>query len=77
MKLYSSALCFGLLVVMYCQDRDRAPVVISDYCRNTSYAVAKIVALGQAERKALPTGQKRANLSILKKYRKDCAAKAR
>lgn len=36
MKLYSSTICFGLLIVFFCQDQK--PVVISEYC-----SVAKII----------------------------------
>lgn len=72
MKLYSSALCFGLLVVMYCQDKGEAPKVISDYCRGTAYAVAKIQSIPAATLKTLPRAQLQANASIVAKYRKNC-----
>lgn len=75
MKLYSSALCFGLLVVMYCQDQGKAPVVISDFCRQSAYAVSKIESLTRPEVKALPLAQRRANLSIVLKHEKDCRRK--
>jgi len=75
MKLYSSALCFGLLVVMVCQDRYRAPLVVSDFCRQTAYAVAKIESLSREQVKALPAQQRRANLSLVLKHQKSCRGK--
>ena len=72
MKLYSSALCFGLLI-MYCKDTaPKPPVVISDYCRQTAYAVAKIESLTPETIKALPRAQLQANASIVTKYRRNC-----
>lgn len=76
MKLYSSALCFGLLVVMYCKDTaQKPPVVISDYCRGAAYAVAKIESIPAETLKTLPRAQLQANASIVAKYRKNCPAK--
>lgn len=72
MKLYSSALCFGLLV-MYCKETAlKPPVVVSDYCRQTAYAVAKIESLAPEAIKALPRAQLQANASIVTKYRRNC-----
>ena len=72
MKLYSSALCFGLLV-MYCKEQNATPpVVISDYCRAAAYAVGKIESIPPAMLKTLPRAQLQANASIVSKYRKNC-----
>lgn len=76
MKLYSSALCFGLLVVMYCHDQAPAPPVVADtHCRADAYAVGKILSLSKKDQEALPLAQLQANASIVRKYRKDCPAK--
>lgn len=75
MKLYSSAICVGLLVIMFCQDQNKAPLVISDFCRQTAYAVAKIESLSREQQRSLPAAQKIANNSIVSKHQADCRRK--
>lgn len=70
MKLYSSALCFGFLVVMKCQISGEAPKVIDTTCRDYAYSVGKILSMSEAERRALPKAQKQANASTILRYKK-------
>ncbi len=40
MKLYASTVCVGLLIIMFCDDKQKAPVVVEDFCQR-----AKIIRL--------------------------------
>jgi hypothetical protein len=72
-----NATCFGLLgIVMHCQIAGNAPKVIDSTCRDSAYAVGKILSLSDAEMLALPKAQKQANASTVAKYRKRGCMKA-
>ncbi len=76
MKLYSSAICVGLLVVMYCKPSGEEPAKVLDRtCRENAYAVAKIESIPAETLKTLPRAQLQANASIVAKYRKNCPVK--
>ena len=60
---------------MYCQDRNSTPLVVSDFCRLSAYAVTKIESLSREQQRALPMAQKIANNSIITKHQKDCRRK--
>jgi hypothetical protein len=68
MKLYSSTLCVGLLVVFWCRGED--PKIISDFCRNTQYSAMQIMSLTPEETRSMAMAQRRANLSLLLKRKK-------
>lgn len=40
MRLYSSTVCIGLLVVFFCNDKEPKPVVISEFCESTKLIIA-------------------------------------
>lgn len=70
MKLYSSTVCIGLLVIFFCNDRQ--PAVVSDFCKLTGSEVVKLAKLSDAEIAALARPRKEAILSLRRKYAKLC-----
>ena len=70
MKLYSTTVCFGLLVVFFCNTEK--PAVVSDFCGQVRGEVAKFKALTDAEIAALQRPRKEAILSLRRKYEKLC-----
>lgn len=63
-------MCFGLLVVMFCQD-DKPPVVTSDFCEQTRNELRGFK-LSQVEAQALSPATVRALSGLRRKYRALC-----
>lgn len=70
MKLYSSTVCYGFLVVFLCNTE--RPTVVSDFCDQVRGEVAKFRALTDAEIAALQRPRKEAILSLRRKFEKLC-----
>lgn len=65
--------CYGLLVVFFCETGQ--PATVSDFCRQTAPEVAKLRRLSDAEIAALQRPRKEAILSLRRKYDRLCAGK--
>lgn len=70
MKVYSSTVCIGLLVVFFCNAEK--PVAVSDFCDQVRGEVAKFKSLSDVEIAALQRPRKEAILSLRRKYEKLC-----
>lgn len=69
MRLYSTV-CFGLILVFVCPDKQ--PAVVSDFCKLTAHEVVKLAKLSDAEIAALARPRKDAILSLRRKYARLC-----
>lgn len=65
--------CFGLLVVFFCETQQ--PAAVDGFCRQAAPEVAKLRRLSEAEIAALQRPRKEAILSLRRKYDRLCAGK--
>ena len=70
MKLYSTV-CFGLLVIFFCNTEK--PAAVSDFCQQVAPEIVKFAKLSEAEIAALARPRKEAIVSLRRKYAKLCA----
>jgi hypothetical protein len=71
MRLYSSTVCVGLLVVFWCQG-DKQPKTVSDFCSIAGPQIAKFKALSEEELAALTRPRKEAIASLRRNYKALC-----
>ena len=66
-----SKLCFGLLVVFWCEGEPK-PTVVSDFCQIIAADIAKLKRLDPSEIEGLKRPRKEAIVSLNRKYKKLC-----
>lgn len=62
--------CFGLLVVFFCQAEQ--PVTVSDFCRIAGPQIAQLYRLSDAELAALSRSRKAAIAKLRRNYERQC-----